>query len=329
MPASWGGGSVHRRNGPVRGNIADTDPISIINRNKVYYPQNPIVTNSEGLYVREPGNAVYDSVTDQWIVVYSVGYRPLTAVDIDASAALSDDGETWTTHPENPISTNRAEDPYIAKSISTGQVWRDSSGRAHMYAEEKSGFGNQRGIELYRSTANLLTGWTKYGRVVDRGTVGRWDENDRTSPIVFHDGTRLQMLFEGRSPTNQGEIGYAYSNDEGLTWTVAADPIIVRGTTGTWNDEGVVTDDIMKIGDRYVLLVHGQGTRVGNGSGFLNLGRYTTTVAPDSWDSSSFTEMAGNPFTTESNTAMFHGNDPGRLLVNITNETYWLADVSA
>jgi hypothetical protein len=308
--------------------IAYRGAVQIINRNDTYYPQNPIVTNDEGLYVREPGNAVYDPVTDQWMLVYSVGYRPATAVDIDASAALSDDGEIWTTHPQNPISTNRAEDPYLAKNINTGQMWRDSSGRAHMYAEEKSGYGNQRGIELYRSTANLLTGWTKYGRVVDKGTVGEWDENDRTSPIVFHDGTKLHMLFEGRSPTNQGEIGYAYSNDEGLTWTVAADPVIVRGTAGAWNDEGVVTDDIIKVGSAYILTVHGQGTRVGNGSQFNNLGRYITFDAPDDWDDTSFTEMSGNPYTTTSNTAMYHGNDPQRLLVNITNETYWLANVA-
>jgi hypothetical protein len=319
-------------NPPTRTSVTTTSAVEFVNQDTAYYPQNPIVPGTQAYdttQVREPGNLLFDPVTGTHIVVYS-GAPGSGAADIVACAYLSADGETgWYPHPENPISgyltPNRAEDPYLCKNINTGHLYRDGAGLAYMYVEEKPSFDGQRGINLWRSAANLLTGWTLYGRVVDKGGVGDWDENDRTSPVVFHDGTSWHMLFEGRSPTNEGEIGYASSSD-GLTWTVAADPIIERGTSGAWNDEGVVCDDVIKVGSTYVLLAHAKGTRVGNGTNFNNIGRWSTTVAPSSWVLGSFTEMAGNPLTTALNTIMFVHNDPGRCLVNIGNADYWYAD---
>ncbi len=319
-------------NPPARVSVATNAAIQVVNRDTAYYPQNPIVPGTQAydsVYVREPGNLVFDPVTGLHIVVYS-GSPGTVTFEIVACAYLSIDGETgWYPHPQNPILTGRrSEDPYLCKNIDTGHLYRDGSGRAFLYAEEKPSFDGQRGIELWRSEPNRLDGWSYYGRVVDMGPSGAWDETFRASPIIFHDGTNFTMVFEGGSPTNEGELGVARSSD-GYAWTVDSTPMVTRGSAGAWNDQAVVNDDIMKIGSSYVMLTHCKGSRVGNGTNFNNLGRYITNDAPSSWGPSSWTEMPGNPFYVgNSNTSMFVHNDPGRLLIVIDNDTYWYADVA-
>lgn len=200
--------------------------------------------------------------------------------------ATSDNGITGWTAGANPIATG-AEDPYIAKT-DANEVWRDSSNRALVFTEEKVG-ETHIGIDLYRSAAGTLDGWTKFGQVLAPGAPGTWSESDVTSPTVIHDGTRLVMLYEGRSPTQQGQIGYAVSNDESETWTEDANPIITQNAT--WATHGVVPDDLLKDNGNWVLIMHG-----GQSAGNWFSGRYITADAPVDWDSLSFTEMAGNPF---------------------------------
>lgn len=315
-------------NPPQRVSVATSAAIQVVNRSTTYYPANPIVPGDQAYdstQVREPGQVLYDPVTKLHIVTYSAS--PGDGTDPDIAAYLSANGEVdWYPHPSNVLTAGRGEDPYIAKDINTGHVWRDSGGRALIFCEEKPSFDGQGGVDLWRSSPNLLTGWTKYGTVIDKGGVGDWDESFRASPVVIWDGTRLVMVWEGGSPTNAGELGFATSTDEGLTWTVSPAPIVVRGAAGTWNDTAVVCDDIIKVGSSYVLLVHCWGTRAGNGSGFNNLGRYITTDAPVDWDNTSWVEMPGNPYSTESNTAMCVHNDPGRLSINMGNANIWFAD---
>ena len=192
-------------------------------------PVDPIVTYDTETWdaseIREPGAAIYDPETDLWILPYTAEWydAPLTITQV-AAVLSSDGGETWTAHPQNPIlpvqpweATNPEyepfdlsfDDPYVAKTVD-GEVWRDSDGRAHIYVEEKMNLTHV-GIGRWVSGVNTLDDWTYTGRVLEPGggvfpapaPSDVWDYTDRASPVVLHDGTRLNMLFEGRNlPTS-------------------------------------------------------------------------------------------------------------------------------
>lgn len=244
--------------------------------------------------LRESGNVVYDDATSKWVACYSGQDGSTVRVGLSTST----DGLTWTVDPANPVTgvVVQAEDPYFAKNLD-GTMYRDGAGLAYMYCEEKAGYATQRGVELWRSGANVLTGWTLYGRVLDRGGVGTWNENDSTSPVVFWDGTQFVMLFEGRSPTQDGSTGVAYSPD-GLTWTEGLNNPLI-GSDEPWGGY-TVPDDIIHVNGQWVLLVHGPSSEA----------RYVASDAPADWDALSFTELIDNPLDSPANTVMFWLNDP-------------------
>lgn len=275
----------------------------------------PIVRFGTGSWdsfmIREPGQVIYDATTEQWILTYT-GQTTSATGNIVVGAMLSDDGEQWTAHPDNPITgSTLAEDPYLAKN-EDGTLYRDSSGRALMFCEERIDWATHRGVDLWRSGANVLTGWTRVGRVMDRGTAGAWDDEDVTSPVVIRtSGTNLVMLFEGRGTPDDGQIGVATSTDDGATWTKnGSNPIIAKGG-GTWKNNALVPDDAIKVGSTWVLIVHGQAV---SGAPWRP-GRFSTTDAPGSWGASSFSELPGNPFAADStNVVTCWGNDDHRAV---------------
>lgn len=152
--------------------------------------------------------------------------------------------------------------------------------------------------------------------MVAPGAAGAWDDHDRTSPVVIHDGERLVMLFEGRTAGNVGipappdgiiAIGRAVSEDEGLTWQIDPTPMIDQAghDSGRWNARGVCAGDIIRAGDSWVLLVAGQD----DGHRWTNVGRFITQDPPSQWTAASWTEMAGNPMVVDTPSVMFWGND--------------------
>lgn len=281
---------------------------------------------------REHGNAVLDLDDPDANRRYKFSWSGMAAADLrpKIGMAFSGDGLTWTMHPGNPVSgagagpSEAGEDPYIAKNISDGSAYRDSSGRLLMFSEEKpSGAGGQLGVQMHRSSDNGLT-WINFGQVLGPNpTAGQWDSSDRTSPAVFHDGTRMVMIFEGRNQSgvgveNKGMIGVAYSTDEGVTWTVGngGDPIIDTSVNvAAWGQGGVVSDDIILIAGAYYMTVHGQAVGAGGSSAFNNAGRWKCfNLDPSTWTEADWVEIAGNPYNTDTSTQMFIGNDGGRIV---------------
>src|SRR5690606_13841878 len=154
-----------------------------------------------------------------------------------------------------------AEDSFIAQTI-TGEVWRDSDGKALLFAEEKDG-ADHRGVNLWKSDTDTLDNWTFFGRVLDKGGTGTWNQQDSTSPTVFYDqgSNKLVMLFEGRDSNSTGAVGgvgLAFSDDEGETFTAMPDPVIPHSNVnGTWNKSTVIPDAIFYKEGKYIILTHG------------------------------------------------------------------------
>lgn len=269
----------------------------------------PIAAPGTGLWdeyrIVEPGNPIYDPVTDQWILVYA-GRDELA--DARLGAVLSSDGYDWVA-ADNPLdATNLGEDPYLVKDVETGFLWRDSSGRALMFAEEKIGT-TQRGILLWRSSPSTLDDWVLFGRILDKGDPGSWCSADVDSPVVVWDGSKLVMLFEGReSASGGGSIGLGFSFDEGETWTVLPDPIIEPFSPYT----AMVCDDLVKVANGWVLICH-VGMPSGGSEEFFHTERFSTlTEDPSSWDETSFVRMWDQELWGGTDCLMLFGSDSSR-----------------
>lgn len=259
------------------------------------------------LEIKEHGNMLWDPTTAQWILTYSG--ESSDGLD-HVGAVVSADGNVWVPHSQNPLSgATNAEDPYIAKTAD-GEVFRDSEDRALMFAEEKPTATGHRGINLFKSNVGSLDGWNLFGRVLDSGTAGQWDDQDVTSPVVVYDGAQLVMLYEGRDGSLGGEaasIGVATSADEGETWTRGASNPIIDRADHSWAAAYIVPDDVLAVGSSWYLLCHGSPAVA---SDSFHIGRLETADVPGSWDDTSFAAMTGNPFDGQTNTLMAWKNDP-------------------
>jgi hypothetical protein len=81
--------------------------------------------------------------------------------------------------------------------------------------------------------------WTKYGKILDVGGVGEWDEGHLHHPVCLkHNG--IYYLYYSGAPKPYGHfvknIGLATSTD-GINWTKhPSNPIISIGQPGSWED---------------------------------------------------------------------------------------------
>jgi hypothetical protein len=86
--------------------------------------------------------------------------------------------------------------------------------------------------------------WTKHlsNPVLNLGLAGSWDNSHVYYPSVIFDGTSYRMWYAGWDGSSSViRIGYAYSLD-GVAWTKhPANPVLDRGTPGSWDDQLVYT----------------------------------------------------------------------------------------
>jgi len=163
--------------------------------------------------------------------------------------SYSSNGVDWTKHDESII--NRPlEDPYVIYE----------NGVYHLFAEDKLDLPF-RNIRKYHSQDGL--NWTDDGDIFDTksgGVPNDWENEDVSSPVVWieENGT-WYMLYEGRGGVHRGNIGLAYSND-GYNWSRINEnntPTFANGSIFSWDESGVVPDDLIKIDDEYYMLYHG------------------------------------------------------------------------
>lgn len=217
--------------------------------------------------------------------------------DVGVGIAFSQTGAggTWTDYGSNPI-VALGEDPYVVKDLTTGKAYRDGDG-IHVFSETKTAgsVGSQSGIQHHYSTDGVTWIADPANPIMSPGAAG-WDSLDRTSPVVVYDGSQFVMFFEGRQSGSDGSVGVARkATISGTGWTHEASNPILAPVASTWRGASLVPDDVIKSGSTYVLLCHGY-----SGSAWTS-GRFTTTITPGSWNSSSFTQMTGNPICGEEN----------------------------
>lgn len=120
------------------------------------------------------------------------------------------------------------------------------------------------------------------------GSGGAFDDAGVNFPTVLHEpsdtGKEYKMWYAGDSGTEQS-IGYAYSTN-GTSWTKVGQ-VLTKGSSGQWDDEGVLPMAIIKSGATYSLFYGGrQGTTVPKWQGGI-----ATFTDPEG----SYTKSASNP----------------------------------
>ena len=202
--------------------------------------------------LREPGNVIHDGTATPFKLYYAGSDDPYGGADPAILLATATTiGGSWT--KQGVVIANATlpqEDPYVYRDPATGTY--------HLWAENKTGGTNANGISHFTSSDGVT--WAlENATAIDNGAGGTWDENDVSSPVVWKEATDdWRMLYEGRSPTNNGKVGYATATSPNGPWTKdAGNPVLTVGAGGTWDDDSVVCHGLVKIGSTYWLAYHG------------------------------------------------------------------------
>lgn len=208
--------------------------------------------------------------------------------------SYSSNGLDWIKHDELII--NRPlEDPYVVYE----------NGIYHLFAEDKLDLPFKN-IRKYHSQDGL--NWTDDGDIFDTksgGIPNDWENEDVSSPVVWIENEIWYMLYEGRGGLHRGNIGLAYS-DDGYNWSRMNEnntPTFANGSIFSWDESGVVPDDLIKIDDEYYMLYHGYSR---NHGGQWKMGIAKTENFED-WE-----RHRANPIA-EINTLMFTNIEGGYL----------------
>ena len=207
-------------------------------------------------HIREIGNVLLDFTADDSIRyrTWYTGWKTNQGQDGDTyiGYAYSSDGITWTKYGK--CTDFLSQDPYII---------RNTTDNLTMYYEIKTGafccIGRAISIDGGSSWTAIDTALSpKAG-----GSPNNWQVSDVSSPAVLLDisgsDTTWYLFYEGRGALG-GEIGCATSTD-GITFTQPDDTCFGPGAAGEWDDEQVISDDILydTTNSLYWLSYHGWG----------------------------------------------------------------------
>jgi len=161
------------------------------------------------------------------------------------SIALSSSGEiTWARYSGNPLDLglDRVVEPWVIYDGLMFKMWY-------------TGITDHSGI--YYATSLDGVNWTPYGMVLDIGESGSWEGLAVGRPVVLFDGVIYKMWYMGYDGFAH-RIGYATSMD-GINWIKCeANPVLVPGGNGGWDDWSLGEFTVTFDGALYRMWYNGQ-----------------------------------------------------------------------
>ena len=119
--------------------------------------------------------------------------------------------------------------------------------------------GFRRNSDLIRIGHAISTDWITWQKdpdpVLNPGNLYDWDYPEVRTSKVIYDGFRFHLFYTGGNFPNY-DVGYANSKD-GITWTkykdtttinnpyMNSDPVLKKGTAGSWDDDNVSTGTVL------------------------------------------------------------------------------------
>ena len=165
--------------------------------------------------------------------------------------------DAWTEYGSNPVLVKGSGGSWDDDHVKDPWLLWDGAQYVMYYAGHD---GSK--YQVGRATASSHTGpWTKAGGnpVLAVGSGGAFDDAGVNFPTVLYEPTdtgKEWKLWYGANDGSVQTIGYAYSSD-GLSWTKVGQVLTV-GSSGTWEDEGVLPGAVYKDGTTYSLFYAGR-----------------------------------------------------------------------
>ena len=179
--------------------------------------------------------------------IYKMWYG--AGFDAKIGYATSNDGVNWNKYANNPVlegtpgswDESGVGGPFVIKTAPNSyQMWYQT--------------GDLTTIGYATSTDG--TDWVKHPNpVLTLGPGGGWDDVQVADPNVLLNGGIYRMWYAGYDevgwPNGHWRIGYAWSND-GIIWNKSpANPILLPGDPGAWDEGGVSEPNVLFDGATY------------------------------------------------------------------------------
>lgn len=201
-------------------------------------PNNPILdVGPEGAWDENSLMGGYVLIID---AIFHMWYTGHSGTDFTRNYrighATSHDGVTWEKDANNPVLDMGLKFSWDDTWISGGHVLYDGSEYHIWYSGFGSGIAN---TSSGHATSPDAVTWTKDAQnPVLTSVLGSWGYPRTDLPSVVFDGTTYHgWYFAGHIFASQ--IGYATS-DDGSNWTKYDDnPVVIEGSTGTWDAKSV------------------------------------------------------------------------------------------
>ncbi|RPH48504.1 MAG: hypothetical protein EHM85_16855, partial [Desulfobacteraceae bacterium] len=223
-----------------------------------------------------PGSWDDSHVGGAWIIKETSGEKPYKMwysgtndTDVETNGQIgyaeSADGINWTRYPSNPLNLiGNILNDWDGESVLFPCVIEDGSTYKMWYRGWNSTWpGGSQGTGYAESTDGIT--WTKHNDtnttsdpfansdpVIKLGNPGAWDGWSLGSYSVIKDGSVYRMWYDGtQADDTPTRIGYAYSFN-GQNWKkYDGNPVIMEGTAGSFDENGLFYPMVLKDGNTY------------------------------------------------------------------------------
>ena len=163
------------------------------------------------------------------------------------------------------------------------------------------------------------TSWTRdieaYETIVDgsgsQTVPGDWDGSHTYGPAIISDTGLYKMWYSGGDLYGSWRIGYAESSN-GIDWTKStSNPVLEPGSSGEWDEAGVIQMSVMKDGATYKMWYTGWDE-----DGLWQIGYATSTNGLD------WVKYAGNPVLEVGSPGEWNEDEVGDPSVILDGSTY-------
>ncbi|MCU0460890.1 MAG: hypothetical protein MUF36_02560 [Bacteroidales bacterium] len=245
------------------------------------------------------GSVIYHG--DVFKMWYSGGSMTNTSSPLRIGYATSPDGITWSKYNNNPVLNKGSDGSWDDNSVHSPCVLIIND-KFHMWYTGHKGSDSSIDFQIGHATSSDGIAWTKdpNNPVLKRGIIGDWDYYWVSVGSVLYDGTEYHLWYTA-SGTSGIKIGHATSPDA-LTWSKdPSNPVVIPGSSGSWNYPRVDFPTVIYDGTIYEMWYSGGGgfnwrighARSSNGSTWTKDAYGVITVGPvGSWDSRSVACMS-------------------------------------
>jgi len=154
----------------------------------------------------------------------------------------------WTKYSGNPVLDVGAPGSWDSNGVGTPSVLIRDANFLLWYAGNNGTTSSNR-VGLATSPDGLTWDKSQNNPVLTVGATGTWDSGYVMAPhVIYHEGL-YKMWYRGNSTNFAGEnIGYATSTD-GVTWVkYPGNPVLVTGSTGTWESNNIMSAYLIGLG---------------------------------------------------------------------------------